>query len=293
MKKPSISVVIPTRNRCDVLALTLRALDLQEEITGRLEVVVVDDGSDDSTVKMLRNVNGSAFDLKTFALEHGGPARARNRGIAEASADRILLLGDDTIPVPKALSCHIEAAACGDIGVLGMIEWDTEIGVTDVMRFLAPEGPQFWFKGLGDGSRVPWTSVVSANLSAPRWWFLEEPFDERFSEACFEDTEMAWRWAKRGWRVIFDPRALCRHRHHYGEIGTFLARQRRAGQWARIAAKRHPGPFLTSVAWPLAWIPVLAMRAGWRALCGGWRREDWWDLRCRFAFANGLIFGRR
>lgn len=292
MQTPVISVVIPTRNRCDVLVLTLQALDRQEGLNGRFEVVVVDDGSNDATLEMLRKATFSAFNLKTVALEHGGPARARNRGIAEVSADRVLLLGDDTIPEARTLVDHLAAAGGRDIGIQGMIDWDPAIGVTDVMRFLAPEGPQFWFKGLEEGSAVPWTSVVSSNLSAPTRWFVDEPFDEEFSDACFEDTEMAWRWDRRGWRARFRPSALCLHRHRYASIEQFLERQRKAGRWARRAIRLHPGLFGPVVGKSIALAPAVAVRGAWRALNGRGLRSDLWDLRCRVEFVMGLISGR-
>lgn len=289
MSSPVISVVIPTRDRCDVLAVTLRALDMQEGLNGRFEVVVVDDGSSDATVEMLRDANFSAFDLIIVTLGHGGPARARNCGVAEASADRVLLLGDDTIPVPRALACHLDSAKGGDVGVQGMIDWDPEIGVNDVMRFLAPEGPQFWFKGLDDGSPVPWTSVVSSNLSAPRQWFLDEPFDEGFTEACMEDTELAWRWYRKSRFVEFRPIARCLHRHSYRDIEPFLIRQRRAGWWTRRALRKHPGLGWELLLKPLAMTPVLVVRTAWPGLSGTGRPTSQWNLRCRIEFLRGLI----
>ncbi len=291
MSSPVISVVIPTRNRCDVLAMTLQALNFQEGLNGRFEVVVVDDGSTDSTLEMAHDTDYSGFKLKIIPLEHGGPARARNRGVTEASADRVLLLGDDTIPFPRALACHLDSARGRDIGVQGMIEWDPKVGVTDVMRFLAPEGPQFWFKGLGEGSQVPWTGVLGSNLSAPKTWFVDEPFDEGFTEACMEDTELAWRWTRRERIVVFSISALCFHHHRYDDIRPFLARQRRAGRWARRSVCLHPRMIGSLVLGPLAAAPILAGRMGLRAIRRGRYRNDLWDLRCAWNFALGLFQG--
>jgi glycosyltransferase involved in cell wall biosynthesis len=289
MSSPSVSVVIPTRNRCSILKRTLESLASQRGLLGTFEVVVADDGSTDSTLQML-DWEDWPFFLRRMALEHGGPARARNRGISVASGERVLLLGDDTIPEPGCVAAHVSANL--NIGVQGMIDWDPEVGVTDVMKFLAPEGPQFWFKGLRNDSRVPWSSVVSSNLSAPREWFITEPFDEGFSEASMEDTELSWRWRRRGWQVVFSDNARCLHRHRYDEFEDVLRRQQRAGRWARRAVRLQPGLLYPVVLRPIVLAPLIALRGALKTRSENDRSEWRWELRCRLAFASGFLFGR-
>ena len=152
---PCLSVVIPTRDRRRVLGETLAALDRQLDLPGPVEVIVVDDGSTDGTGAWLEGAAFSGFTLRSLVLEPGGPARARNRGIKMATAVRVLLLGDDTVPEPETLHRHLEAAGGRETAVQGRIDWHPEEPVTEVMEFLAPEGPQFYFKGLVDGGRDP------------------------------------------------------------------------------------------------------------------------------------------
>lgn len=291
MSTPALTVVIPTRNRRETLMATLRALGGQRELGGRFEVVIVDDGSTDDTVERVRGSVFEAFDQRILSLDHGGPARARNRGIAEARADRVLLLGDDTAPSPLALSAHVVPTAGGEYAVQGRIDWDPDRPITDVMRFLAPEGPQFWFRGLRDGAIVPWSRIVGSNLSAPTEWFRIEPFDERFAEASMEDTELAWRWRRRGWTTRWSERAVCHHRHRYDVIEPFLERQRRSGRWARLAVRTHPGM------WPKLRLQPLLMQQWKRIAAGFWRikgrgrQRDEWDLACRGAYLEGYRRG--
>jgi glycosyltransferase involved in cell wall biosynthesis len=292
MTSPALSVVIPTRNRRETLMTTLRALGSQRDLEGRFEVIVVDDGSTDDTVNRVRGSVFEAFDHQVIALSPGGPARARNRGIGEARADRVLLLGDDTVPTPLALAGHLKLGRGGELAVQGRIDWDCHREITDVMAFLAPAGPQFWFSGLRDREPVPWPQMLGSNLSAPTSWFRDEPFDEVFTDACMEDTELAWRWRKRGRRTVWSEQALCHHHHRYDDIETFVERQLRTGYWARVAVGKHWGMLRKLVLEPvvmLAWKTVRTER--WR-LAGRGRDRDRWDLQCRRAYLRGLFRGR-
>ncbi len=289
MSTPVLSVVIPTHNRRDTLMATLRALGAQRDLAGRFEVIVVDDESSDGTTDAVRGSVFELFDQRVITVDQGGPARARNRGIEAATADRVLLLGDDTVPTALSLSGHLSPSSDGDLGVQGRIDWDPEQTVTDIMRFLAPEGPQFWFRGLREGGRVPWTQILGSNLSAPTEWFRQEPFDEKFTDACMEDTELAWRWRKRDWTTIWSERALCHHHHWYDSIEPFLERQHRAGRWARVAAAKHWG-----MAGKLVVEPSISylwkVLKGWRwKMVGRGRDRDRWDLDCQKAYLRGFF----
>lgn len=291
--KPRISVVIPTRDRGATLSRTLEALERQSVKPGELEVIVVDDGSRDDTASRLAGLASrqrNFFELRCLRLDGNGPATARNAGIALASAERVLLLGDDTLPLPETIARHLEAAAGREIGVQGHIDWHPEEEVTPVMRYLAPAGPQFYFVRLRAGASIPYTAVLGSNFSAPRGWFLAEKFDERFPNASFEDTELAYRWARRGWESIYAPEALCWHSHRYGSIEPFLDRQRRAGAALRYAVGKHPALLIRSILQPMA---VGAIKASRARLLGRKRPEDEWDLRTRIALLRGFAGGPR
>lgn len=289
---PDLSVVIPTRDRRATLLETLDAVALQEVGGRRVEVVVVDDGSADGAAEAVAaRSGGDRLDVRLLRQSPGGPAAARNRGVAAARAGRVLLLGDDTVPAPGTLARHLDEPGAADGAVQGRIEWDPALDVTRVMRFLAPEGPQFYFKGLEDGRPIPYTAVLGSNLSAPRRWFLDDPFDEAFADACFEDTELAYRWWRRRRLAVYSERAVCFHRHHYPSIGPFLRRQVRAGRWARRMIAKHPRTAARVVVEPIAFGAVVLLRTVLRALVLRARPEDLWDLRWRFAFARGVVLG--
>ncbi len=292
MPDPALTVVIPTRDRRQRLAETLEAVAGQRGVDGGFEAVVVDDGSRDGTRELL-DAPPPGLALSWAAQSRRGPAAARNRGVALARAPRVLLLGDDTRPAPGTLAEHLRAAgsaaAAGEVAVQGFIDWDPEATVTEVMRFLAPAGPQFYFVGLEAGGEVPYTAVLGSNFSAPTAWFRDQPFDETFPDAAFEDTELAWRWHRRGRRTVYAPQALCWHRHHYADLAPFLARQERAGRAVRHALRRHPGMAGRVVVEPLLFGFYQLLRHGLGWALGRGRRDDGWDLACRRAFVRGLV----
>ena len=291
-----LSVVIPTRNRRDRLAETLDALAedaLAEEFTGDtavdggFEVIVVDDGSDPGHLDALQSAP-RPFPCRWLQQTGLGPAAARNRGVQEACGERILFLGDDTRPAPGCLAVH---AAGEDTGIQGHIDWDPHVPVSEVMDFLAPEGPQFYFRGLRPGEPVPYTAVLGSNASFPRRWLVDEPFDEGFPAAAFEDTELAWRFDAHGWSTLYRPDALCWHHHPYPTLDPFLQRQRRAGHAARHAVGKHPRLAGPVVLWPTLFTGVVFARHLLRSATGRRRPRDLWDLRCRLAFLRGFLGG--
>jgi glycosyltransferase involved in cell wall biosynthesis len=101
--------VIPTRNRWDLLSRNALASALRQEEVD-LEVVVVDDGSDDGSAESL-----SAFaDTRVQAVlrpQRGGQAVALNAGIEKARGEWIAFLDDDDLWSPKKLSAQLDAAA--------------------------------------------------------------------------------------------------------------------------------------------------------------------------------------
>lgn len=289
----ALSVVIPTRDRRDHLAETLAALAAQE--AAPFEVIVAVDGPQAETTEMVRSRAASGDwpadrPLRVLELAWRGPAAARNAAIAVAAAPRTLLLGDDTPPAPGTLARHLTAGGA-ELGVQGLIEWSPQRTISPVMRFLSPAGPQFYFVDLEPGRVIPPRAMLGSNLSAPTRWLRDEPFDERFTAAVFEDTELAMRWARHGWRVRYDPMALCWHDHEYPSIDAFLVRQRQAGSAARLAIRLHPRLLGSVVVLPALVGVRSALRVVGGTLLGRRGPEDRWDLRCRLAFFRGLVTG--
>jgi len=112
--RPRISVVIPTRNRSGLLAVTLASVADQTEKVA--EVVVVDDASTDETDVVVRKFTEEGMPVTYVRNPHPlGGSGARNKGIAVAQGDYVAFLDDDDDWLPEKIERQadlIEATGC-------------------------------------------------------------------------------------------------------------------------------------------------------------------------------------
>lgn len=99
---PLVSVVIPTRNRPDVLERSVRSALRQQGV--RVEVVVVDDGSEPPVAPaLLASTDGAR--VRVVRHQHSrGVAHARNSGVAAAIGEWVAFLDDDDVWAPTKLA---------------------------------------------------------------------------------------------------------------------------------------------------------------------------------------------
>jgi hypothetical protein len=95
----AVSVVIPTRDRKDLLARTLETVYAQRPRPAR--IVVVDDGSTDGTAEMLA---GEPVTVVRNDGDNWGPARARHEGLPHVDSEFIAFLDSDDLLLPGALA---------------------------------------------------------------------------------------------------------------------------------------------------------------------------------------------
>jgi glycosyltransferase involved in cell wall biosynthesis len=108
MSSPEVSVVLPTRNRRELLERTLGSALAQENV--ELEVLVVDDASGDATPDYLDSVEDSR--LRVLRNDQRcGVAAARNRGIHAAKGEWVAFLDDDDRWLPGRLRTMLDRGA--------------------------------------------------------------------------------------------------------------------------------------------------------------------------------------
>jgi GT2 family glycosyltransferase len=205
---PDLTVVIPTRDRAEILGYTLERLRAQS-VTG-FTVVVVVDGKDQPTP--------DALGVRVIVMERGGPGAARNAGATAASTPLVLFLGDDMLPAPDMVAAHLDGHThepAAEVGVLGSVAWHRSANGSRINRWLDWSGTQFDMATLVPHADAHWARFYSCNVSMKRNWFLAAGgFDPDFTY-FYEDLDCGWRLGERGLRLRYEPDARVEHLHRY------------------------------------------------------------------------------
>lgn len=110
MRISSISIVIPTHNRVQILRRLLESID--HLTTKPNEVIIVNDGSNDPTYKLIQTWECYNHDFTPIVINlpiSQGPGAARNIGIQLASSELIAFTDDDCILHPTWIDSILQS----------------------------------------------------------------------------------------------------------------------------------------------------------------------------------------
>lgn len=235
------SVVIPTYNRKPILEKCLQALERQDyedvdEIAG-YEVVVVDDGSTDTTVPWLQANTAQFPHVTLFEQDHQGPAAARNLGVEKAKGDIIIFIDSDLVVTTVFLKSHAAALVQG-MAQLGSDRLFTYGRVINTCNFDAPTSEPF---KVTDYSAA---YFATGNVAIARHWLIEAGlFDVGFQLYGWEDLELGVRLKNLGLKLIKCPDAAGYHWHppfSLDHIPNLIDREIQRGRMGVLFYQKHP-----------------------------------------------------
>jgi GT2 family glycosyltransferase len=280
----SISVVIPTWNRADLLRSILA--NVQGQTKRPDEIVVVDNGSRDSSVEIARS-----FGARVIAYpENRGFAVAVNDGITQSTGDWILILNNDVVLRPDWIeritaSVWKENSAFG-VGKLLRPDGSDEI---DGSWDLISRAAYAWRCGYGKKDGTVWSSrrtihfaPMTAALFSRKVFEKLGLLETRF-ESYYEDVDFGVRCALAGITGTYEPGAVATHMSK-----TTLGKSSRrvyflsARNQLLILAKYYSIRTLVRFAWPILVGQCLSLAAAakqrnfWAALRGKWAAIRCW-----------------
>ena len=250
------TIVIPHLDAPHLTATCVRAL-WQHVHRDDFEVVLVDDGSDADTKRVLKHLRG----VRHVRLDaNAGFGIACNAGAAVARGEVLVFLNNDCLVLPGWLERLLETLdAVGGRSIVGslLIGLDGRVGES---------GGTIWSDGTGANHgrgrsvrdpmlrfRRPTDYVSGASLAIPRALFAElGGFDtEHYEHSYFEDTDLCFRVRTSGGQVLVQPASQAVHVEG-GTAGTDEAvgakafqaanRIRFVERWAGVLDEHHaPG----------------------------------------------------
>ena len=214
-EQPRVSLVIPLFAAAD---LTRRCLETIRDNTMAIgyEVILVDDTADADTKRLLEQVHGARVLVNE---RNEGYLRSMNRGAALARGEWIVLCNNDIEVQPGWLEAMLDCA-----------ESDESVGVV-APKFVSPDGSLceagaiIWSDGTGANfgrgdepgrfqyeyrREVDYGSAAALMVRGELWTEVGG-FDERYLPMYYEDADLCFEARERGWRVLYEPRAVVMH----------------------------------------------------------------------------------
>lgn len=250
---PTVSVIVPTRNRLDLLRTCLDGLVGTDYPA--MEVIVVDNGSDDpATLEYLVALDPARFRV----LRDDGPfnfSRLNNRAAQLATGDLLCLLNNDIeMLAPDWLAIMARQALRPEVGAVGarLLYPDGRIqhagvvlgicgGAAHAHRLLRPEAEGYFRRH----ALPQFVSAVTAACLVVRRESFEAVggLDEANFAVAFNDVDLCMRLNQRGWQALYEPRATL---VHHESVSRGLDRDpvgaaRLAGELAALKARWGTG----------------------------------------------------
>jgi len=261
------SVIIPNYNGWHLLAVCLAAL--RRQTYPAFEVVVVDNGSTDGSVDLVRR---HFPEVRVIALpENRRFCGAVNAGIRATTGEVVALLNNDTEPEPawlaelcRALAEHPEVGLCAS-KILLYDRRDILHTAGDYYTLAGLPGNRgVWQKDDGRYDRPEYVFGACAGAAAYRRALFEDIglFDEDFEAYC-EDVDFNLRAQLAGYRCLYVPTARVYHR--LSATGGGPAASYYCGRnFLWVIAKSLPGEIIRRHWWRIVGAQVrLALEALW------------------------------
>ena len=225
-----ISVIVPAKDAAKTLGECLQALLHQNGFLFNhdYEVIVVDDGSVDNTAKIAER-----YAVKVILQANAGPGAARNAGARIAKGVLLAFTDADCAPRPTWLKELTYPFLNPEVvGVKGTY-LTHQIG--QVPRFVQLEY-EYKYSHMRNQESIDFIDTYSAAYR--KNVFLQNAgFDE--SVRILEDQEFSSRLARKGYHMVFAPKATVYH-IHTGTFFEYLRKKFRIGYWKAFVLHTIP-----------------------------------------------------
>ncbi len=269
---PLYSVVIPAYQAEATLGATLAALARQTIDRALYEIIVVDDGSTDGTAQVAKAALAGAD--RYLHQANAGPATARNQGAALARGQIILFTDSDCEPAPDWLEQMTAPLADPRVSA---VKGAYRTRQTQLAARFAQVEFEDRYQLLLKHQSIDMVDTYAAAFRAQVFRQMNG-FDQSFSAANNEDTELSYRLVAAGHRLVFNPKAIVYHQHPTS-FGKYLRTKFWRGYWRLVVYRRFPEKALKDTYTPLVLkLQTLAMAGALALIPPAQLWPDLWSL---------------
>ncbi|HLW16638.1 MAG TPA: glycosyltransferase, partial [Actinomycetota bacterium] len=205
MSEPCVSVIVPVRDRREMLG---RLLDgLREQKYRDFEVIVIDDGSSDGSGDQAAAGSADDFNVRVLRTDGVGAVEARRRGVTASRAPYLAFTDSDCVPDPLWLQNAVAAFTDGVDLVQGRTEPVRPLGLLERSVWISHE----------DGLYATCNVLYRRDAFERAGGFDDAGSLLGFRPGAFsrglgfgEDALLAWR-VRRSGSSVFVPDAVVRH----------------------------------------------------------------------------------
>jgi mycofactocin glycosyltransferase len=241
---PSITVIIPTRDRGSSVVECLESIYSQDYPSNQIEIIVIDDGSLDETRKLV-----IGFSCKLFTNPSSrGQSYCRNLGAQRAKGEILAFMDDDCVAGRTWLRDLAKYFQWEEVGAVGgyvdgysneslLDRYEKEFSLLNLGKHI--------FRSVKDRFFVP-----TCNMLLRKKAFVETG-GIRETLHIGEDVDFCWRMSDAGWQALYVPSGIVMHKHR-NTIGKMLRRRADYGTSEAILCTLHPHRRKTLQMRPLA-----------------------------------------
>ena len=230
---PQVAVVMPSFNAAETILDSIASV--QQQSIADWEMIIVDDGSTDETVALVKQVCSQDSRVRIIQQVNSGPSIARNRGVSEAQAPVVAFLDSDDLWESLHLELNLAALSkCSELGVSF-----SPCRLMDADGKLTGERTAAWLDDvdIADILSCNPSSTCSALVVQKSAFEDTQGFDKQMVHA--EDQEWLYRVLTSGWKMRGISGATVRYRLSPKGLSADTKRMHQGWQAFIASAQKH------------------------------------------------------
>ncbi len=239
MDDPSVSIIIPTYNRHEILFRSLAGLKQQTYPPRQFEVIVVDDGSRESVCEAL-SPDEYPFTLRCIRQANQGATVARNHGAEQSVGEYLVFMDDDIVLQSNALQTLIEELRRRPKTiVLAALQLPSSFLATSPFAAYVAQSAS---ENRG-GKTIPFQGCMTGALAIRRSGFFELGMfqDPTGGWPNWDDVDFGYRATQAGYQCWRSANAIAEHWDYAGaDLSVACQRSYRAALSAPKLFQTHP-----------------------------------------------------